>query len=292
MLSSPRILDIPYFDSARQNQIRKHYDDIKLIERAKKHEKLQQKQHRRMRSKSVENESVLSNHEDPYDVILKDEDEQWDQKRFQKLKKIVESSSSTSLGDFSSASGYSTVSKSYTPTNEILEDLRAHFAQTKTSIGVSVMYGIVNAVIVLPVLMSFGNIIYHDAFFRPYLPVLIKLTVLSGVVHQICFSTWSTLPFSVGQVQDAGLIFLSAIATNIVSYCKARNYDDETILATTVVGLSIFTACLGLSLVVIGRLKLASYIQVLPTPGKFWCHISILYIVDFNTFYLNHFNFR
>ena len=128
------------------------------------------------------------------------------------------------------------------------------------------MYGLVNTIIVLPILMSFGSIIYSDAFFRPYLPILVKLTVLSGAVHQICFSTFSTLPFSVGQVQDAGLIFLSTIASNIVAYCKDQGCSDEQILATALIGLSIFTAILGVGLIVIGRLRLASVIRRLPTP--------------------------
>lgn len=60
---------------------------------------------------------------------------------------------------------------------------------------------------------SFGTIIYHDAAYGPYLPTLIKLTVISSMVHQLCFSTFSSLPYSIGQVQDAGLIFLSAMAS-------------------------------------------------------------------------------
>jgi len=66
---------------------------------------------------------------------------------------------------------------------------------------VNVLYGMINATIVLPVLMSFGSIIYRDDAFAPYIPVLVKLTLVSGIVHQLCFSTFSSLPFAVGQVQ-------------------------------------------------------------------------------------------
>ena len=62
----------------------------------------------------------------------------------------------------------------------------------------------INTSIVLPIVMSFGSIIYRDDFFRPYLSGLIQLTIVSGAVHQISFSTFSTLPFAVGSVQDAG----------------------------------------------------------------------------------------
>ncbi|KAI2510270.1 secondary active sulfate transmembrane transporter [Fragilaria crotonensis] len=131
---------------------------------------------------------------------------------------------------------------------------------------ISALYGLINAFIVLPVLMSFGSIIYRDEAFAPYMPVLVKLTVVSGMVHQLCFSTFSGLPFAVGQVQDAGLIFLSSMAGSLVEYCRSRNQDDEVMLATVTVGLSLATALLGLGLVIIGNLRLAQYVQLLPTP--------------------------
>ena len=138
--------------------------------------------------------------------------------------------------------------------------------------GISVLYALVNASIVLPVLMSFGAIIYRDDFFRPHISVLMKLTVVSGAVHQLTFSSMSSLPFAVGQVQDAGLIFLSAMAGDIVRRLKEEDgdgdgegYDDDEILATVTVGLSLCTALLGVALVAVGRLGLASYCQLLPT---------------------------
>jgi len=130
---------------------------------------------------------------------------------------------------------------------------------------ISVLYGLINASIVLPVLMSFGSIIYRDQAFAEYMPVLIKLTLVSGMVHQICFSAFSTLPFAVGQVQDAGLIFLSKMAADIVKYCHERGYPDDAMLATVTIGLSIATTILGCGLLLIGRLRLAQYVQLLPT---------------------------
>jgi len=132
-------------------------------------------------------------------------------------------------------------------------------------IWVSVLYGLINAVIVLPVLMSFGSIIYRDKAFVPYMPVLIKLTVVSGMIHQVCFSTFSSLPFAVGQVQDAGLIFLSSMASSIAKYCRDQGKDDEALLATVTIGLGIATALLGIGLVIVGKLGLARYVQMLPT---------------------------
>jgi len=129
---------------------------------------------------------------------------------------------------------------------------------------ISFLYGLINAAIVLPVLMSFGSIIYRDEAFGPYMPVLIKLTVISGMMHQICFSALSSLPFAVGQVQDAGLIFLSGMAANIVQYCKSHGHNDEALLATVTIGLSISTALLGIGLAILGKLQLAQYVQMLP----------------------------
>ena len=129
----------------------------------------------------------------------------------------------------------------------------------------SVLYGAINCTIVLPVIMSFGNIIYRDDAFADYMPTLIKLTLFSGMVHQLCFSFFSTLKFAVGSVQDAGLIFLSKMAHDMVQYCRDNQYDDEVMLATVTVGLGLSAAALGVGLIVIGKLGLASYVQMLPT---------------------------
>lgn len=130
---------------------------------------------------------------------------------------------------------------------------------------VCVLYGLINATIVLPVLLAFGAIIYRDQAFAPYMPVLMKLTLVSGMVHQLCFSTFSTLPFAVGQVQDTGLIFLSGMASAIVQYCQVHGLGDEVMLATATIGLALCTALLGVGLVVCGKLRLAQYVQMLPT---------------------------
>jgi len=153
-----------------------------------------------------------------------------------------------------------------TNSETILHELAAEFNTQSNSPILSILYGLVNSSIILPILMSFGSIIYHDDFFRPYLSILMKLTVLSGAIHQITFSTVSSLPFAVGQVQDAGLIFLSAMARDLVSRCRAAGYpEEEYILATTTIGLSLFTALLGGALILVGKWKLASYCQLLPS---------------------------
>jgi sulfate permease, SulP family len=131
-----------------------------------------------------------------------------------------------------------------------------------TSISTGLLYGTINGIMVLPVTISFCTIIYRDKGFETYLPQLVKLVVFSSMIHQWAFTYFSSLPFAVGQVQDAGLIFLSAMAADIVQGC-ARS---EQIVPTTLVVLPICTFLLGCMLVVVAKLKLATVIQYLPMP--------------------------
>lgn len=126
----------------------------------------------------------------------------------------------------------------------------------------SLLFGSINGVMCIPIMISFTSIIFRDEAYRAALPSLIKIVLFSCLVHQISFSTFSGLTFAVGQVQDAGLIFLSAMATSIVSGC----HSQEGIIPTTLVVLSIYTALLGAMLILLGKLKLASVVQYLPLP--------------------------
>ena len=85
------------------------------------------------------------------------------------------------------------------------------------SLYISILYGLINASIVLPVLMSFSSIIYRHPAFAPYMPVLVKLTVFSGIVHQVCFSTFSSLPFAVGQVRSFAIKKIVAVGRPYLS---------------------------------------------------------------------------
>eukprot|EP00045_Choanoeca_perplexa_P014897 m.178232 g.178232 ORF g.178232 m.178232 type:complete len:579 (+) comp16833_c0_seq1:36-1772(+) len=129
---------------------------------------------------------------------------------------------------------------------------------------VGLLYGIINSVILVPVLISFAQIIFRDPYYEKSMPYLIKLVILSSSVHQMVFSGVSTLPFAIGQVQDAGLIFLSSMASDIVAHGKAKDLGHDEILSTTLCWLAISTASLGLALYITGKLKLASLVQYLP----------------------------
>jgi hypothetical protein len=97
----------------------------------------------------------------------------------------------------------------------------------------------------------------------------------------------SAMPFAIGQVQDAGLIFLSHMASNVATHhnslrvAQGRASDDgeansylrddapartAALLSTAVVLLGLSTACLGVLLVAVGRARLAKFVAYLPMP--------------------------
>lgn len=131
------------------------------------------------------------------------------------------------------------------------------------------LIGVINSAVLLPTMVGFASIIYRDEFFtdeeHDYFPLLLKLVFLSAAVHQVCFLCLSSLPFAVGQVQDAGLIFLSSMAGKIVAQMK-HQYEADHIVSTVVVTLALCTAMLGLVLWSIGFLRLANTVQYLPLP--------------------------
>ena len=117
-----------------------------------------------------------------------------------------------------------------------------------------------------PVMMSFASIIFADPFFSEYSPELVKLVLFSSAVHQLCYVKWSTMPFAVGQVQDAGFIFLSSMARFVVADGQSHDDHAATTMAAALWTLGLATALLGVMLIVIGRLRLASLAQYLPVP--------------------------
>ena len=74
------------------------------------------------------------------------------------------------------------------------------------------------------------------------------------------------MPFAVGQVQDAGLIFLSSMARFVVADGQSHDDHAATTMAAALWTLGLATALLGVMLIVIGRLRLASLAQYLPVP--------------------------
>ena len=131
----------------------------------------------------------------------------------------------------------------------------------------AILYGVINAVVVAPVMIGFAAIIFRHKAFHTDAAVfaqLVKLVLFSSAVHQASFSAFSSLPFAIGQVQDAGLIFLSKMAGDVATAMAAD--PPEHMLATVLVVLSGSTALLGLALGLTGKLQLATLVQYLPLP--------------------------
>ena len=117
----------------------------------------------------------------------------------------------------------------------------------------ALLYGLINTIVVTPVMIGFAAIIFrHEGFHRDpaVYSNLVKLVVFSSAVHQTAFTATSSLPFAIGQVQDAGLIFLSKLASEVADAMK----DDppESMLATCLVTLSLSTTMLGVALIFTG----------------------------------------
>lgn len=63
--------------------------------------------------------------------------------------------------------------------------------------------------------------------YAPHLALLAKLLFLSSAIHQLIFVLASSLPFAVGQVQDVGLIFLSAMASSVAGASAPTPWEDH-----------------------------------------------------------------
>eukprot|EP00884_Botryococcus_braunii_P016374 jgi/Botrbrau1/341/Bobra.0022s0295.1 len=136
----------------------------------------------------------------------------------------------------------------------------------RNQVLMAAVFGAINSVVAIPAMISFTAIIYQDEVYEAYLPQLAKLAFLSSAVHQTVFLLSSTLPFAVGQVQDVGLIFLSAMASSIAARCAAQDLPVKVALGTSLGTQAIATLFVGLFIIVVGKLRLASLVQYVPLP--------------------------
>lgn len=131
----------------------------------------------------------------------------------------------------------------------------------------------------IPCLYGYAAVIFNNEMFQPEINALSKLVIWSSAIHQICFCIFSTLPFSIGQVQDAGLIFLSAMSNKIADAIVEEGGTIEEAISTTVVLLGLSTASLGFVLVIMGKFRIADIVAYLPLPvvgGYLACKYLIL----------------
>ncbi|KAL7430923.1 hypothetical protein ACHAXH_003229, partial [Discostella pseudostelligera] len=141
-----------------------------------------------------------------------------------------------------------------------------------------IVYALVNAIMCVPCLYGYASVVFAHDVYQSHINALSKLVIFSSLVHQCCFSIFSTLPFAIGQVQDAGLIFLSGmshkIATSILNdhaagSVEGSGYDDDVvavIVSTTIVLLGLATASLGGVLILAGKFRFADAVAYLPLP--------------------------
>lgn len=152
--------------------------------------------------------------------------------------------------------------------------------------NVSICYDAVDYGAVIPVPFD------HVSLNPDYALRIFSLSVLisSSLVHQFGFLMFSSLPFAIGTVQDAGLIFLSHMANTIASKMISDGNSDIEILSTTLALLCSGTAALGLVLVLMGRFKLADAVSFLPMPvvGGYLAYIGYFCLLAGTSLCISH----
>lgn len=132
--------------------------------------------------------------------------------------------------------------------------LRASAANFSCPTPSALVFGLLNSIMCIPTLYGYASIIFAAPVYRDFLPALSKLVLLSSVVHQLVFSGLSTLPFAIGQVQDAGLLFLSKMASIIAH--ELRGADDPAVAVSTCIALlGLSTSLTGAALILLGKLR-------------------------------------
>ncbi|KAK1736025.1 sulfate permease family inorganic anion transporter [Skeletonema marinoi] len=129
-----------------------------------------------------------------------------------------------------------------------------------------VIYAIINVIIAVPGLIGYASVIFNHPSFQPHMAELAKLVIFSSFVHQLTFTLFSSLSFAIGTVQDAGLIFLSAMANTIANEIINDGGTIEEVISTTLVVLPLGTAALGLVLMLLGKFRLLDIVSYLPMP--------------------------
>ena len=118
----------------------------------------------------------------------------------------------------------------------------------------------------VPTLYGYASIIFRAPAYALYAPALAKLVLFSSVIHQLTFTCLSTLPFAIGQVQDAGLLFLSKMASIIAVEVEQMDENPAAVVSTCIVLLGLATSLTGLSLIILGKAKLARIVGYIPVP--------------------------
>lgn len=130
----------------------------------------------------------------------------------------------------------------------------------------AVVFGLINATAGIPALVAYAAIVFRDPVYEQSLDLLCKFFFLSSAIHQAVFCLCSALPFAMGQVQDVGIIFLSAMATSIAGLTADAGRDAETALGTALLTMTVSTFLVGLATLFVARRHLAQLVKYIPLP--------------------------
>ena len=130
----------------------------------------------------------------------------------------------------------------------------------------AVIFGLINATAGIPALIAYAAIVFRDPIYSPYIDLICKLFFLSSALHQTVFCLFSALPFAMGQVQDVGIIFLSAMGSSIATLTLEAGRDADTALGTSLLTMTISTFLVGLGTLFVARKSLAQFVQYIPLP--------------------------
>lgn len=136
----------------------------------------------------------------------------------------------------------------------------------KSSVLYIIIYGVVNSIMAIPCIFGYAAVIFNNPAFNPYINELSKVVLWSSVVHQFAFTAFSSLPFAIGQVQDAGLIFLSHMSNTMANKIIDEGGTAKEAVSTALVVLSLATASTGVILILMGKFRLADLVSYLPLP--------------------------
>ena len=129
------------------------------------------------------------------------------------------------------------------------------------------VYAAVNLILSVPSLYGYAAVIFSHPIYDDHMSALSKLVIFSSAIHQITLTCRSTLPFAIGTVQDAGLIFLSAMSRTIADTILDSGGDSMDVVSTACVILPLGTAALGLVLLLMGACGAADSVSYLPLPA-------------------------
>lgn len=124
----------------------------------------------------------------------------------------------------------------------------------KTPASKAAVFGTINAIAGIPALVAYAAIVFRHPVYAPYVDLLCKMFFISSALHQSVFCLLSTIPFAMGQVQDVGIIFLSAMGTSVAEIVLGEGKDAPTALGTALLTMTTSTFIVGLGTLFVGQL--------------------------------------